>query len=317
MTDAFPDYLDVDYADGEGETPADYPSIDDKLAKAVAVTETALAQYRRPAVLWTGGKDSTLVLYLVREVAAELGVDVPPVVFIDHFEHFPEVEAFRDRWVDRWTLDLVVARNADLASLGVAAGDEIRVADLSPATRRELDRVGFEGDSFVLDPDSLVGNHLLKTVALNEVLEARGFDAAFSGVRWDEQEARADETFFSPRHDTEKYPPHDRVHPILQFDERAVWDAFWNVVVPDTVPGYPAGHVPEGSGDLPDDLTVEDLPINPKYFEGFRSLGTESGSAAADDRPAWLQDVEGTTEREGRAQDKEGLMERLRDLGYM
>jgi phosphoadenosine phosphosulfate reductase len=82
-------------------------------------------------------------------------------------------------------------------------------------------------------------------------------------VRWDEQSARADETFFSPRHDAEKYPPHDRVHPILQFDGRALWDAMWGYVVPESV-----------------------------------------------------EDLDGTTEREGRAQNKEGLMERLRDLGY-
>ena len=70
-------------------------------------------------------------------------------------------------------------------------------------------------------------------------------------------------------------------------------------------------------GDHPNGLTHADIPISPKYFEGFRSLGTERGSAKSDDRPAWLQDLDGTTEREGRAQDKEDLMERLRDLGYM
>jgi phosphoadenosine phosphosulfate reductase len=317
MSEAFPDYLAVDYADGAGESADDYPGLDDKLEKAVDVTETALSQYRAPAVMWTGGKDSTLVLYLVREVATELGVDVPPVVFIDHFEHFPEVKAFVERWAERWDLDLVVARNEEIAALDADPGDEIRVADLPAATRRELDRLDFADDSFVLDADTLVGNHLLKTVALNETLEARGFDAVFSGVRWDEQAARADETFFSPRHESEKYPPHDRVHPILQFDERAVWDAFWHFVVPDTVEGYPAGHVPESSDDLPDDFAVEDLPVSPKYFEGFRSLGTESGSGCADDSPAWLQNLEATAEREGRAQDKEDLMERLRDLGYM
>jgi len=317
MSENFPAYLDVDYADGEGESPEDYPTLDAKLAKAVAVTETALSEYRAPAVMWTGGKDSTLVLYLVREVAAELGVDAPPVVFIDHFEHFPEVEAFVERWAERWDLELVVARNDEIAALDAAPGDEIRLADLPDSTRRELDRLDFEGDSFVLDADTLVGNHLLKTVALNETLEARGFDAVFSGVRWDEQAARADETFFSPRHESEKYPPHDRVHPILQFDERAVWDAFWHVLVPDTVEGYPAGHVPESSEDLPDEFAVEDLPVSPKYFEGFRSLGTESGSGRADERPAWRQNLERTAEREGRAQDKEDLMSRLRDLGYM
>ena len=166
--------------------------------------------------------------------------------------------------------------------------------------------------------DTYVGNHLLKTVALNNALEEYDIDGVISGVRWDEQEARASETFFSPRHDPEIYPPHDRIQPILQFDERAVWDAFWYVVVPETVPGYPEeGYIPEGYDDLPEGISQEDIPISPKYFEGFRSLGSEISTQKSTDDPAWLQDVENTVEREGRAQDKEDLMARLRDLGYM
>ncbi|WP_101296567.1 phosphoadenosine phosphosulfate reductase family protein [Halegenticoccus soli] len=317
MTDDFPSYLDLDYEDGADRTAEDYPTLADKLEKAAEVTRTALEQYRSPAVMWTGGKDSTLVLYVVREVARESGFDVPPVVFIDHFEHFPETVEFVERWVDRWDLDLVYSRNTDLAERGVEPGDTLPVSELGETNRRELDRLEYDDDALTVDADTFVGNHLLKTVALNETLSERGFDGVFSGVRWDEQDARADETFFSPRHDSEKYPPHDRVHPILQFAEADVWEAFWRFVVPDTVEGYPAGHVPENSTDLPDDLTPEDLPVSPKYFEGFRSLGTESGSAKSADDPAWMQDMEGTTEREGRAQDKENIMERLRDLGYM
>jgi len=317
MSVTFPEYVSVSYDDGRGESAADYPTLEDKFEKGVAVAREALETYERPAVMWTGGKDSTLVLYVVREVARDLGVDVPPVVFIDHYEHFDETVEFVERWAERWDLELVVARNEDFARLGVDVGESVPVADLDERNRRELARLGYEGDDLTLDPDTFEGNHLLKTVALNEVIEARGFDGIFSGVRWDEQESRADETFFSPRHDSEKYPPHDRVHPILQFDERAVWDAFWNFVVPDAVEGYPAGHVPAGVDDLPGDLTPADLPVSPKYWEGFRSLGTESGSARSTDDPAWLQDLDGTTEREGRAQDKENLMERLRDLGYM
>jgi phosphoadenosine phosphosulfate reductase len=317
MTDTFPAYVSVDYDEGRGQSAADYPTLDEKMAKAAAVARRALEQYRRPAVLWTGGKDSTLVLYVVREVAAETGAAVPPVVFIDHLEHFSETEAFVEEWAEKWDLDLVVARNEDVAGLGVAPGEAVPVDHLAERTRRELDRIGHEGDTFVVDADSFEGNHLLKTAALNRVVEARGFDGVFSGVRWDEQEARADETFFSPRHDSEKYPPHDRVHPVLQFEEADVWAAFWRFVVPDAVEGYPAGHVPSSADDLPTGIEPSDLPVSPKYFEGFRSLGTESGSAKAGDRPAWAQDLDASAERAGRAQDKEGLMERLRDLGYM
>ncbi|WP_435317668.1 phosphoadenosine phosphosulfate reductase family protein [Haloarchaeobius sp. TZWSO28] len=307
----------VDYTLGRGQTAADYATLDDKLRQAAAVTRIALEQYDTPALLWTGGKDSTLVLYVVREVAADLGVPVPPVVYIEHFEGLDDVREFVDRWVERWDLDLLVARNEDFFERGWGLGDEIPVAALAESNRRELARIDYESDTLILDPDSFEGNHLLKTVGLNQAIEEYGFDGVFSGVRWDEQASRADETFFSPRHDTAKYPPHDRVHPILQFAEADLWEALWHVMVPDTVEGYPTGHVPKSRDDLPAGIGLEDVPVPEMYFAGFRSLGTETGSERSDDRPAWAQDLENTTERAGRAQDKEDLMERLRDLGYM
>jgi len=319
---AFPDYVDVDYTDGEGADPDDWPSLDGKFEKGIEVVTGALETYRNPSIMWTGGKDSTLTLYLVKEVAERHGFDVPPAVFIDHYQHFDELIDFVERWADRWDLDLVYARNEDVGAYvdehDLDPGDDIPVAELSEHNRHHVRNIlEYEDDTFPFLLDTYVGNHLLKTVALNDALEANDFDSVISGVRWDEQEARADETFFSPRHDPDIYPPHDRVQPILQFDERAVWDAFWNVVVPEEVEDYPAGHVPQDFDDLPNDLTHEDVPVSPKYFEGFRSLGSEVSTQKADPTPAWLQNLEDTTERAGRAQDKEDLMERLRDLGYM
>jgi phosphoadenosine phosphosulfate reductase len=312
----FPEYVTVDYEAGSEETTADYPTLEDKLGKGIEVVREALAQYRRPSIMWTGGKDSSLVLYLVQQVAAQDGHDVPPVLFIDHHQHFDAVLEFVEHWAGAWGLDLVYARNDDPAFDRYEPGEDIPVSELTERNRRELARTDFEGDIFRFTADSFGGNHLLKTVALNDAVIKHEFDGIFSGVRWDEQSARADETFFSPRHDAEKYPPHDRVQPILQFDEAGLWAAMWGFVVPDAVNGWPEGHVPESADDLAG-FDVEDMPVSPKYFEGFRSLGTEEGSARSADAPAWLQDLENTTERGGRAQDKEGLMERLRDLGYM
>ncbi len=319
MPEGFPEYLTVDYTEGEGETPADYPTLAEKIERAVAVVETALDEYRNPAVMWTGGKDSTLALYFVAQVAEEFGYERPPAIFIDHFQHFEDVHDFVERWADEWGVELVYARNDDVGRLGDEPGDDIRVDDLGERNRREVrEKLEYDEETFPFLLDTYVGNHLLKTVALNDAIEAHDVDGIVSGVRWDEQEARADETFFSPRHDSAKYPPHDRVHPILQFDERAVWDATWSYVVPDTVPAYPDdGYVPQGYDDLPAGLTHADIPVSPKYFEGFRSLGSEVSTEKADEAPAWLQDLEGTVERAGRAQDKEDLMARLRDLGYM
>jgi len=323
MAGDFPNYLDVDYTDGEGETPADYPAIQDKIEKAIEVTKRGLEQYRTPAVMWTGGKDSTLTLYFIKEVAERYDLEVPPAVFIDHFQHFDEIHDFVDRWAEAWDLNVVYARNEDVGAYvdehGLDPGDDIPVSELSEHNQHHIrDLLEYDDDTFPFLLDTYVGNHLLKTVALNDTLEEHDIDGVISGVRWDEQEARADETFFSPRHDPDIYPPHDRIQPILQFDEAAVWDAFWNFVVPDTVEAFPDdGYVPQSADDLPEGITMADIPISPKYFAGFRSLGSEVSTDKTTEEPAWLQDMENTTERAGRAQDKEDLMERLRDLGYM
>ncbi|MFB6196356.1 MAG: phosphoadenosine phosphosulfate reductase family protein, partial [Haloplanus sp.] len=277
----FPDYLDVDYTDGEGETPDDYPTLEDKIEKAIEVTRTGLEQYRTPAVMWTGGKDSTLTLYFIKEVAEQYGYETPPAVFIDHYQHFDAIHDFVDRWADEWDLDVIYARNDDVGEYvddhDLGPGDDIPVSALSEHNQHHVrDILEYEEDTFPFLLDTYVGNHLLKTVALNDALETHGIDGVISGVRWDEQEARADETFFSPRHDPDIYPPHDRIQPILQFAERDVWDAFWNYVVPDTVPEFPdEGYVPQGADDLPNGLTQADIPVSPKYFAGFRSLGSE------------------------------------------
>ena len=404
MSADFPDYLDVDYTDGEGEDPADYPRLPDKIEKAIDVTRAGLEQYENPAVMWTGGKDSTLTLYFINQVAEKDGYEKPTAVFIDHYQHFDEITDFIEHWAEEWDIDLVYARNEDVGTYvdkhgleqyenpavmwtggkdstltlyfinqvaekygyekptavfidhyqhfdeitdfterwaeewdinlvyarnedvgeyvnenGLEPGDDIPVSALSEHNQHHVREIlEYEDDTFPFLLDTYVGNHLLKTVALNDALETHDIDGVISGVRWDEQEARADETFFSERHDPDIYPPHDRVQPILQFDESDVWDVFWNYVVPDTVEAFPEdGYVPESADDLPDGVEQDDVPISPKYFAGFRSLGSEVSTEKTTDEPAWLQDLDNTTERAGRAQDKEDLMERLRDLGYM
>jgi phosphoadenosine phosphosulfate reductase len=319
----FPEYVDVDYAAGEGEHAEDYPTLEDKIERAVEVVRTGLEEYDHPAVMWTGGKDSTLTLYVVKEVVERFDYELPPTVFIDHYQHFDELLGFVDRWADEWGLEVIFARNTDVGDYVDAhdldPGDDIPVDALSEHNRHHVRTIlEYDEETFPFLLDTYVGNHLLKTVALNDTLEAAGIDGIISGIRWDEQEARADETFFSPRHDPDIYPPHDRIQPILQFDEGDVWDAFWFYVVPETVPAFPDdGYVPQSYDDLPNDLDHEDVPVSPKYFAGFRSLGSEISTEKSDEEPAWLQDLEDTTERAGRAQDKEDLMERLRDLGYM
>ncbi len=323
MTAVFPAYVDVDYTDGEDEEPSDYPSLRSKIEKAVEVTRQGLEEYESPAVMWTGGKDSTLTLYFINEVSDEFGYEKPTAVFIDHFQHFDEITDFVEQWADEWDIEVVYARNESVGEYvsdnDLEPGDDVPIDALDAHNEHHVREIlEYEEETFPFLLDTYVGNHLLKTVALNDALEEYDIDGVISGVRWDEQEARAEETFFSPRHDPEIYPPHDRVHPILQFAESDVWEAFWRYVVPEEVPEFPDdGYVPQSSDDLPEGVDWEAVPISPKYVAGFRSLGSEISTEKTTDEPAWLQNLEETTERAGRAQDKEDLMKRLRELGYM
>lgn len=309
--------MEVNYKEGENQSAEDYSSLDDCLEKSVDVVRTAFEEYENPAIMWTGGKDSTLTMYVVHQVAEEYGYELPPAIFIDHFQHFDDLYTFVENWSDRFDIEVLMAENSDINSLVDKPNDTIHVQDLNEQNRNEVRNVlEYEEDTFPFLLDTEVGNHLLKTVPFHNIVEEHDFDAVFSGVRWDEQEARADETFFSPRQDSSMYPPHDRVQPILQYSEERVWDATWSLVVPEYVEGYPSGYVPESKDDLPNDVKLEDLPVSPKYFDGYRSLGSEVSTDKNSSEPAWLQDLD-TEERAGRAQDKEGVMERLRDLGYM
>lgn len=242
------------------------------------------------AVAWTGGKDSTLVLFLVREVCMERGIPLPKAFCIDEGDVFDEVRRFLDRWIEEWKVDFQWIHNEDVSrAAGGKLGATVRVADLNERNRREIERLGWEEEAFPYEPESFVGNHLMKTVTLNEYLERHGITGFFEGIRWDEQSSRANEQYFSPRPATPYSPEHMRICPILHFTERDVWDAHFGWKIP-----------------------VCDL-----YSRGYRSLGARVSTTKQSDVPAWEQDLENTYERGGRRQDKEELMEKLRKLGYM
>jgi phosphoadenosine phosphosulfate reductase len=130
-----------------------------------------------------------------------------------------------------------------------------------------------------------VGNHLMKTVAMNLFMEGGDIKALSTAIRWDEQESRIAEDYFSPRNN----PDHTRVHPILHFRERDIWNA----------------------------IHKYEIPFCSLYYLGYRSLGAKGSTTKNSDIPAWEQDLENTTERAGRGQDKEEVMAQLRGLGYM
>ena len=265
--------------------------LEQKIEQSKKIIEEALAKYSNTHLYlaWTGGKDSTVMLWLFREVSKKLGEPMPRAMFIDEGSVFGEIFELVNLVKDEWNVDVINVKNTDISAKAQQVGDIIKVADLNERNRIELEKLGFTEETFSFEPESYVGNHLMKTVVLNTYLEDNHIKAVFQGIRWDEQSARSNDEYVEEVPADELVPAHTRYRPILHFSERDVWDT----------------------------TRYFDIPFCKLYDEGYRSLGAKSTSQKLSDTPAWQQDLENTEERAGRRQDKEKTMARLRMLGYM
>ena len=243
------------------------------------------------AITWTGGKDSTTTLWIIRQVCQEDGIKLPKVMTIDEGDSFPEIHEFLTKWSKEWNLDLEWCINQDvLDAAGGKLNAIISVKNLNERNQAEIKRIGYEEDSFPFEAESYVGNHLMKTVVFNEFIERHGIKGIFQGLRRDEQTARLQDEYFEHRKAAFLMPEHTRIKPILHFTERDIWD----------------------------NIIMNRIPYCVLYEQGYRSLGAATTSKiAAEGVPAWEQDLKHTTERAGRRQDKEQKMAKLRKLGYM
>jgi len=243
------------------------------------------------AITWTGGKDSTLTLWIIRQVCQEDGIKLPKVMTIDEHDSFEEIHDFINKYAKEWNLDLEWCRNDDvIKAAGGKLNATVKVKDLNERNQAELKRIGFEEETFPFEAESYVGNHLMKTVMFNMYIERRKVKAIFQGLRRDEQAARVQDDYFERKEVAHLIPEHMRIKPILHFTERLLWNTY----------------------------QVYKIPYCILYEKGYRSLGAKTTSAIAEPGvPAWEQDLEHTTERAGRRQDKEQMMSRLRQLGYM
>ncbi|MBI5740249.1 MAG: phosphoadenosine phosphosulfate reductase family protein [Nitrospirae bacterium] len=261
--------------------------LEGKISQSKKIVKEAIGKFgsEKIAVAWTGGKDSTTMTWLFREACKELSVPMPKLMFIDEGYVFEEIWDVVNRLKVEWDLNVIIAKNTDVSDKARNVGDMVKVASLNERNRAEIVKLGFADEAFPFEPESYVGNHLMKTVAMNVFLEDNGIEALATAIRWDEQSARIEETYFSPR----STPPHTRVQPILHFKERDIWNFIFKY----------------------------DIPFCVLYKEGYRSLGAKGSTVKMSDIPAWEQDLENTTERAGRGQGKEEIMGKLRDLGYM
>ena len=139
-------------------------------AESIYIFREVAAEFKKPVLLYSIGKDSSVLLHLARK--AFFPSPLPfPLLHIDTTWKFREMIAFRDATAKQLGLDLIVHTNRE----GIAQG-------ITPFTH---------GSSFY--------THVMKTEALKQALTAQGFDAAFGGARRDEEKSRAKERVFSFR----------------------------------------------------------------------------------------------------------------------
>ena len=266
-------------------------------AKLVEISKEIVRQafYRfKPeelGITWTGGKDSGLTLWIIRQVCQEKKIPLPRTMIIGEGDEFEEIEAFVDRVKKEWDVPLEVCRNEDvLKAANYTLNATVKVKDLSERNRAELQRIGFDDDEFPFEAESYAGNHLMKTVVFNQFLERNKIKGIFQGLRWDEHPARFNDEYFEHKEASYLVPEHTRIRPILHFTEKDLWDTY----------------------------AAFSIPYCDLYERGYRSLGAKTTSLiSVEGIPAWKQDLENTEERAGRRQDKEQAMARMRQLGYM
>lgn len=182
-------------------------------SEAIFVLRETAAQFHRPVMLFSGGKDSIVMAYLAKK--AFWPAKLPfPLMHVDTGHNFPETMEFRDRFVSEIGAELVVA------SVQKAIDEGKVVEEKGPYASRNG----------------------LQTVALLEGLEEGQFDAALGGGRRDEEKARAKERFFSHRDEFGQWDPkkqrpelwnifngrkhhgeHFRVFPLSNWTEMDIW----------------------------------------------------------------------------------------------
>jgi sulfate adenylyltransferase subunit 2 len=256
-------------------------------AETIYAVREAYAKLSPLGMLWSIGKDSNALLWMVRK--AFFGRAPFPMLLLDTGNELPEVYDFRDRYVKEWGLDYI---NVECPPV------EETDPSLPPGARFAA----------------------RKTLGLKRTIEKHGFQGVLLGIRRDEQAIRAKERIFSPRDgsgdwDVRDQPPefwnqyrtdvvpgsHVRVHPILNWTELDIWQYIRREGIP-VVPLYFA-----------------------RNGKRYRSLGEknitfpiDSDASTIDEIIAELE-VTMTPERAGRSMDHESedAFERLRQSGYM
>jgi sulfate adenylyltransferase subunit 2 len=288
-------------------------------AESIHIMREAVAESERPVMLYSIGKDSSVMLHLAMK-AFHPSLPPFPLLHVDTTWKFREMYAFREATADRTGMELIVHVSQECVELGI-----------NP-----------------FDHGSAVHTDMWKTEGLKQALDLHGFDLAFGGARRDEERSRAKERVFSLRSAQHQWDPkrqrpelwrvynarHDRgesvrVFPLSNWTELDVWQYIHVENIP-IVPLYLSAPRPvvERHGTL---IMVDDerMPLEPGEQPElrsvrFRTLGCYPLTGAIESTADKLTDIiqemllATTSERQGRVIDHDGAgsMERKKQEGY-
>ncbi|MCY3813650.1 MAG: sulfate adenylyltransferase subunit CysD [Gammaproteobacteria bacterium] len=288
-------------------------------AESIHIIREVAAEFERPVLLYSIGKDSSVLLHLARK-AFYPGRLPFPLLHVDTTWKFRDMIAFRDRIARELDLDLIVYTN-----------EEGRAANVTPFTY---------GSRKYTD--------IMKTQALKDALDKYGFDACFGGARRDEEKSRAKERVYSVRDRNHRWDPKSqrpelwnlyngrinpgeevRVFPLSNWTELDVWQYVYleNIEI---VPLYLAAERPvverDGTLIMVDDDRMELEPGEEPTMRSvrFRTLGCYPLSGAIESEAATLPEIiqemliATHSERQGRVidYDTSGSMEQKKREGY-
>lgn len=287
-------------------------------SESIYVLREVAAQFEKPVMLFSGGKDSIVMFHLARK--AFFPAKVPfPLLHVDTGHNFPETIKFRDDLVEQTGVELIVG-----------------------SVQQSID----EG-KVVEEKGYNASRNALQTVTLLESLEKGKYDAAMGGGRRDEEKARAKERFFSHRDEFGQWDPknqrpelwnvfngkknmgeHFRVFPISNWTEMDVWQYILHENI--DIPNLYMSHqrmVFERDGVLLADsefIVKKDSEIPEMRTVRFRTIGDMTCTGAvesdADNIEKIIEEVSATrvTERGARSDDKrsEAAMEDRKKQGY-
>src|SRR4030081_32570 len=209
-------------------------------AESIQIFREAAAEFARPVMLYSIGKDSSVMLRLAQK-AFYPGKIPFPLLHVDTSYKFPEMIEFRDRYTREIGVELIVHKN-----------QEARDAGANP---------------FRLGTQKCCG--LLKTKSLLDALAEGGFDAAFGGARRDEEKSRAKEKIYSCRDALGQWDPKNQ--------RPELWNIFNSRIDKgENIRVFPLSNWTEL--DIWNYIHLEDIPIVPMYFAKEREMVIRDGS---------------------------------------